>query len=615
MNPEKNNTDNTYAAALADLEKFQRFSGKPGEFWPPFIKTCSFLIGADLGLLMVKGDADEGWKNLCAWPSGREAVVVPPEMSSAVMRIAGDAADQGAAWEQMKKAAVFGIRLDIAQPSHTGIAVFLGGQNLYRDPEKTLLRLKLAADVPHLYQAQRATDKARNDVVGFVETLDLMVLLNAENRYLAAAMMLCNELNFRFKCTRVSLGWLKRGYIRVQAISHMEQFEKKMDAVQVLETAMEEAFDQDEEVVYPKEAQQQYAVVKDHAAFAVDQGVKYIVSLPIRKDGEGIGVFTCEREDGPFSENEVNLLRLICDQSTPRLADLKKSDRWFGAKLAGIAKEGLGKFLGVKHTFVKCVGLLIFALLAFLMLGTWEYRLEAPFILKTDDLAYVPAPYDGYIKQVHVRVGDKVRQEEPLLELDDRELLLEESSAIADRTRYAREAKKAGAKYDLAEMKIAQALKVQAEAKLDLIRYHLSNSELKAPFSGIVVEGELKELLGAPVRKGDVLFKVAKIEKLYVVLDLDEKDVHEARVDQIGEIAFISRPELKYPIKIQFVEPVAVTKQDGNIFTIHCFFPGDIQPWWRPGMSGIAKINVGQRNILWILTHRTVDFLRLLLWW
>jgi hypothetical protein len=32
-------------------------------------------------------------------------------------------------------------------------------------------------------------------------------------------------------------------------------------------------------------------------------------------------------------------------------------------------------------------------------------------------------------------------------------------------------------------------------------------------------------------------------------------------------------------------------------------------------MSGIAKINAGERSLLWIITHRTVDFLRLKLWW
>jgi hypothetical protein len=31
-------------------------------------------------------------------------------------------------------------------------------------------------------------------------------------------------------------------------------------------------------------------------------------------------------------------------------------------------------------------------------------------------------------------------------------------------------------------------------------------------------------------------------------------------------------------------------------------------------MSGLAKVEVGQRRILWVLTHRTLDFLRLKLW-
>jgi hypothetical protein len=39
------------------------------------------------------------------------------------------------------------------------------------------------------------------------------------------------------------------------------------------------------------------------------------------------------------------------------------------------------------------------------------------------------------------------------------------------------------------------------------------------------------------------------------------------------------------------------------------------QPWWRPGMTGLARIDVGSRNIAWILTHRMIDNLRMLLWW
>jgi hypothetical protein len=32
-------------------------------------------------------------------------------------------------------------------------------------------------------------------------------------------------------------------------------------------------------------------------------------------------------------------------------------------------------------------------------------------------------------------------------------------------------------------------------------------------------------------------------------------------------------------------------------------------------MSGVARVGVGKRSLLWIITHRTLDFLRLRLWW
>jgi hypothetical protein len=39
------------------------------------------------------------------------------------------------------------------------------------------------------------------------------------------------------------------------------------------------------------------------------------------------------------------------------------------------------------------------------------------------------------------------------------------------------------------------------------------------------------------------------------------------------------------------------------------------EPWWRPGMTGLARIDAGRQNILWLMTRRAVDALRLKLWW
>ena len=328
-----------------------------------------------------------------------------------------------------------------------------------------------------------------------------------------------------------------------------------------------------------------------------------------------MGVLTCEGSSEPFSEDVIRGLRLLCDQAARRLGDLKEHDRWFGARMVAAAREGLGKLWGVEHTLAKLIGVLVCVTLAVLLFGKMTYRVEAPFILKTDDLAYLPAPFDGYIDEVEVKVGDIVQEGSVLLKLDARELLLEESTAIANQNRYVREAEKARTEKALAEMKIAQSLEQQARARLDLVRYHLAHAEVKAPFAGIVVEGDLEELLGAPVKKGDVLFKVARLEKMYAELKIDERDVHEVAGEATGEISFVSRPNLEFPIVVERVDPVALTEEEGNVFLVRGVFSGEVAGWWRPGMSGVAKINVGKRNILWILTHRTIDFLRILLWW
>lgn len=603
---------------IRDFERIRRFNGPPAEFWLAFLEESSRLVDARFGLLLLKGEA--GWGRMSIWPVTSRGDVLVAGPNPRIDEIADAAALDGFALEDPEKAdtakadgIIVAVRLKL-QEERLSVAVFLLERSGALAPREAVTRLTLVADTPATYQLGQIVGRARGDVAKFAEALDLMVLLNAKTRFMAAAMTFCNEIASRYRCDRVSLGWLKGPYVRVQAISHMERFEKKMDVVQAIERTMEEAFDQDEEILWPRPAESG-AVTRDHENFSREQGSPFIVSLAIRLDEEPVGVLTCERSQGPFSEEEVRGLRVLCDQSSRRLGDLKRHDRWFGARMATGIRESLSKLLGAEHTFAKAAGIIVFAALAFLIFGKLDYRVEAPFILKTDDLAYVPAPFDGYIEQVHVKIGDPVRKEGLLLTLDTRELKIEESTAIANQNRYRREAEKALAQRALADMKVAQALEDQARAQLKLVQYHTEHAQLKAPFDGVVVEGEMKELLGAPVKKGDVLFKVARIEKMYAELKVNERDVHELAAEARGEISFVTRPDLKFPITVQRIDPVAVSEQGENVFLVRVLFPEGVSPWWRPGMSGVAKIDAGKRNVLWIFTHRTIDFLRIYFWW
>jgi multidrug efflux pump subunit AcrA (membrane-fusion protein) len=208
-----------------------------------------------------------------------------------------------------------------------------------------------------------------------------------------------------------------------------------------------------------------------------------------------------------------------------------------------------------------------------------------------------------------------VEEGRELLRLDQSQLLLREAELIAEKNRYSSEFEKARAAGSPADMRITQALYDQSDARHKLVRYQLDRSVVSAPLSGVIVEGDLKERIGSPVRQGDLLFKIARIERLYAELEVSETDIHQVEQSLRGEIALASRPEEVYRIEVFRMEPIAIPEEKGNVFIVHAGFPTGLQGWWRPGMTGVAKLDIGDRSLIWIATHRTIDFLRLRLWW
>jgi len=213
-----------------------------------------------------------------------------------------------------------------------------------------------------------------------------------------------------------------------------------------------------------------------------------------------------------------------------------------------------------------------------------------------------------------VQIGDAVTQGTVAVGLDTRELMLEESMAAAEVGRFAREAEKARAVGQLADMQIALARQNQFAARLDLVRDHLAHAQLRAPMTGVVVEGELKKNLGGPVKKGDLLLKIARLDSTYIELEIDQTDIHETAPGRRGELAFVGRPDLKVALVIERIEPMSTMKDGRNYFLARARVEGAVQSWWRPGMGGTAKIDAGDRSLLWVLTHRSLRFLQRVLW-
>jgi multidrug resistance efflux pump len=328
-----------------------------------------------------------------------------------------------------------------------------------------------------------------------------------------------------------------------------------------------------------------------------------------------VGVVHLHRGDQPFTADNLAVLRVWCDQAAPWLDQLRRHGVWFGARWQIRGRTVLGRLWGVEDAWLK-LGVVLGALvLAGAIFGGRMFRVDAPFILRSASQAFIPAPFDGFILSVTREIGDPVEADGVLLALDESVLRQREAGLLADIARYRGEAERAESAGRFAEMRIAQAQGRQAAAELEVVRYQVKRAMLRAPFAGTVMEGRHRERLGAAVKQGELLFRVARTDRVYAEIDVDERDVQELREGARGEIAFTSRPDESFPLRVVRIEPAGTTKNAANVFVVRAELPGAARAWWRPGMTGVAKIEAGRRSYLWIATHRLVDFLRLKLWW
>ncbi len=597
------------------------FKGKPTDFWALLAGETVAALEAWSAAVYVRNAGSPDWQCVGVHPDdspeARRSAL--RECAPALAKACGDA-PEGRAEVQLPgdtPRSGFGV-LQPLPGGKTRLALVAVAPRpdspSARDAVFDTLRA-LAAAAP-AFQAHHTLEQARIDVGHFSNVLDLLALLNAQDKFVGATMLLVNELSSRMRADRVSLGWLTKGYIRARAVSHMENFSKHMEGVQELEAAMEEAYEQDSEIVWPaSDAGDAPLISRDHRKYADSQTAGHLVSVPIRDGDKPIAVLTLERKEAPFADNEVRWLRLCADQIARRLVQLEHDDVWFGRRWLRRGVKAASSLVGVEHTGWKLLGILGVLSLLFLLFGRWPHRVNGTFELRGDIVRVLPAPFDGFIDQAAVEKGDLVQPGDLLVRLDTRDMLIEKAAVLAELSRQNREAEKSRAEGDLAAMRMAEAMAEQASARLALVDDRLARAAILAPFAGAIVDGDLRDRSGAPVRQGDVLFRVAQWDALRVTAEIPESDIQFIRPGAEARLIFASRPEEPVRARIDRVEPMAQTRENKNVFVAHCVIEGAGEPWWRPGMTGTLRVSAGGAQPLWLLTRRTLDYFRLRWGW
>lgn len=424
-----------------------------------------------------------------------------------------------------------------------------------------------------------------------------------------AATALAVEMAQALQCSRVSVGLLDGKVLSVVASSGGHTPDPRLAAAAAVSAAMYEALDQSATLGFPPVDTTAPLITVAHQALG---GAACTVLLPggngaQRGDGHSaLGALTLERNANAFTADERRLCEDLAGFAGPVLALKQQAARpWWRRSPRADGSGG--------HGLRRVLGAVVLAAAVLAVTVPVPYRVSAPARLEGSVQRAIVAAADGFLQQANVRAGDTVKEGQVLAELASQDLQLERSRRESELAQHENAYRTAQARNDRAQMVISQSRAGEAQAMLALVQGQIERARIQAPFDGVVIKGDLSQTLGAPVQRGEVLLTIAPGDSFRLIVEVDESDIGAVRPGQGGELALAAVPERALHFTTRRVVPVAASAQARNYFEVEAALDG---PWpgLRPGLSGVARIDAGERTVWWIATHRLANWLRLTFW-
>lgn len=447
--------------------------------------------------------------------------------------------------------------------------------------------------------------------------LEAVTVALRHGKFTQALFEVANELRRRFDCSRVAIGLVEDVAVKLVAISEAATFEKHTPLAKAYVQAMEEAHDLGKPLSERLQADTEDAptsVHVRHRELLAVSGATAALSIPLIQNAQCLGVITLERcGESDFDTAALAWLEAFAALAAPIVEQRRAAERGVLARLAIDAKSVLEKLFGPRHLVWKTAASALVLAVLLMVLVPIEYRVTAKTVIEGEVQRIAAAPFEGFVGAAYVRAGDTVKAGQPLAQLDDRELRIEEARWSSERDQYDNRLREAMATHDLTAVQVVGAQLRQAEAQLKLVSEKIARAQMTAPFDGIVVSGDLSQQIGAPVEVGKKLFEIAPLHSYRVILQVDEREIRHVQAGQAGQLVITGIATDPMPVTVAKVTPVAVAQDGKNFFRVEAALgQGDAR--LRPGMEGVAKVEVGSRRLWWVLTHSFTDWLRLTLW-
>lgn len=225
----------------------------------------------------------------------------------------------------------------------------------------------------------------------------------------------------------------------------------------------------------------------------------------------------------------------------------------------------------------------------------------------------ISTPMQGFIRQVFVRPGDKVKKNQLLLKLDDTDFKIQmaEQQSMLEQAQH--QFRVAMAEQNLTDSGLASNQIRQQEAKIQTIQRKITQTNVNSPMDGTVINGDWIQQTGTPIESGKELFQIASQDAYKVILHIADQDIHLVKNGQDGNLKLTSLPDQTFAFKVTRIMPVASVQNNINGFRVEAKWINS-PPALTPGMQGVGKITVGKTNLLFRWSRDFINWMKLKIW-
>jgi GAF domain-containing protein/multidrug resistance efflux pump len=349
-------------------------------------------------------------------------------------------------------------------------------------------------------------------------------------------------------------------------------------------------------------------------AYFESSGTGSFWGLPLKDDQGVLGTFCLIRAEKLPTSEEQELLRIMSNQAS---VAIRNAELYNQVPFIGFLEpilERRKKLWALGRNRWQRITITVAVAVALSLLIRLPHRAGGSALVLPGAQLNLRSPSNGVIEEVWAVEGDTVQAGQAVARVHSIENEIRYREVEGELAKARRDEASLRSQGDMIAAQLVASDRNMLEAELMLLQRERNAATLTAPFAGVVLTPHLEERLGEHIRSGEVFCEIGSLDRLRIELSLPEKNWHELEIGQPMKLKFYTYAERTFQEEVARLAPAATRDEKDRPQFVATTFMDDPPAGLRPQMTGVGRVNLGNRTLLW---HIVKPFRRFIArrWW